>query len=176
MRMGDGCSRRRTAPRWGICHGLTRGRCLGPGGMEDAGCDLLRRVAKTQHPDGYWSENSGSVANYGAVYMDSLGIYAAASGDEEVLPVLRKATVFSGALFRVGRCQEGHAKRRAHTLTAHVVLMRRNERPAVRIGLPAGARSCTRCCCTVPMRRTGRLPRRKRGRWWSFRRPASRRH
>ncbi|MFN0165924.1 MAG: hypothetical protein ACKV22_05780 [Bryobacteraceae bacterium] len=55
---------------------------------------FLRKVAASQKPDGYWSEHQGPVVAYGFVYVDSLGVYYSASGDEAVLPVLRKAAVF----------------------------------------------------------------------------------
>lgn len=55
---------------------------------------FLRRAADKQHPDGYWSENSGPVVGYNMVYMDALGVYYALSQDEAVLDALRRGAVF----------------------------------------------------------------------------------
>lgn len=55
---------------------------------------FLRKVAASQHADGYWSENRGPVVAYGFVYVDALGVYHAESRDPEVLPALRKTAGF----------------------------------------------------------------------------------
>src|SRR5687768_17666445 len=55
---------------------------------------FMKKVMATQDPAGFWSENKGPVVQYDFVYVDALGVYYAASGDESVLPALRKATDF----------------------------------------------------------------------------------
>lgn len=54
----------------------------------------LHKACAAQKPDGYWTEHSGPVMQYGFVYMDALGTYFAASKDEAVLPVLRRGAIF----------------------------------------------------------------------------------
>jgi len=64
-----------------------------PAWMEQA-AEFMHKVVAAQHPDGYWSEHSGPVINYGFVYVDAVGTYYAASGDAAVLPALRKSAIF----------------------------------------------------------------------------------
>jgi hypothetical protein len=52
------------------------------------------KVAGTQSEGGYFSEGGGPVVVYNFVYVDALGTYYAMSGDERVLPALKKAAVF----------------------------------------------------------------------------------
>ncbi|NLX22007.1 MAG: hypothetical protein GXY55_10130 [Phycisphaerae bacterium] len=54
----------------------------------------LRQVAATQAEGGYWSEGGGPVVVYNEVYLEALGIYYAASGDEQILPALERAAEF----------------------------------------------------------------------------------
>jgi hypothetical protein len=54
----------------------------------------LHRVVAAQSPDGYWSENMGPVISYGFVYVEAVGTYAVASGDQSVIPALRRSAVF----------------------------------------------------------------------------------
>ncbi|HSW46455.1 MAG TPA: hypothetical protein VLM89_12880 [Phycisphaerae bacterium] len=56
--------------------------------------DFLRKVAATQAEGGYWSEGGGPVVQYNEVYVEAIGIYYAASGDNEVLPALDRAAHF----------------------------------------------------------------------------------
>ncbi len=56
--------------------------------------EFLKKVVAAQNPAGYWTENNGPVVLYGAVYIDALATYAAASGDASVLAALRKAAQF----------------------------------------------------------------------------------
>ncbi|MCX6955304.1 MAG: hypothetical protein NTV51_24380 [Verrucomicrobia bacterium] len=58
--------------------------------------DFMRRAVGEQHPDGYWSEHSGPVINYGFVYVEAVGVYAAASHDLAMTEPLRRAAVFHG--------------------------------------------------------------------------------
>jgi hypothetical protein len=61
------------------------GGCLDePAWMKQAGA-FMHKVVAAQHPDGYWSEHSGPVINYDFVYVDAVGTYYAASGDDAVL-------------------------------------------------------------------------------------------
>src|SRR5688500_12630602 len=43
---------------------------------------FMKKVMATQDPAGFWSENKGPVVQYDFVYVDALGVYYAASGDE----------------------------------------------------------------------------------------------
>jgi hypothetical protein len=56
--------------------------------------EFMNRVIGTQSEGGYWSEGGGPVVLYDFVYVDALGTYYAASGDERVLPGLEKAAAF----------------------------------------------------------------------------------
>ncbi len=56
--------------------------------------DFMHRTVGEQHVDGYWSEHVGPVINYGFVYIDAIGIYAAASGDRDMIEPLRRAALF----------------------------------------------------------------------------------
>lgn len=56
--------------------------------------DFLYKVAKTQDPDGYWSEHDGPVVIYNTVYLDALGTYYAYSHDRGVIPYLKRAAIF----------------------------------------------------------------------------------
>jgi hypothetical protein len=58
--------------------------------------DFMHRAVGEQHVDGYWSEHVGPVINYGFVYVDAIGIYAAASGDRDMIEPLRRAALFHG--------------------------------------------------------------------------------
>jgi hypothetical protein len=55
---------------------------------------FMRRAIGEQNPDGYWSENSGPVINYGFVYLDAIGVYFAASRDPAMIEPLRRAAIF----------------------------------------------------------------------------------
>lgn len=59
--------------------------------------EFMARVIALQSPEGWWSEHAGPVIMYGAVYMDSIGHYYAMSGDESVLPALRRGARFFAA-------------------------------------------------------------------------------
>ncbi len=56
--------------------------------------EFMTKVVGTQSEGGYWSEGGGPVVLYDFVYVDALGTYCAASGDERVLPALEKAAAF----------------------------------------------------------------------------------
>lgn len=56
--------------------------------------DFMMKVVAAQSEGGYWSEGNGPVVAYNFVYVDALGTYYAASGDERVLPSLEKAARF----------------------------------------------------------------------------------
>lgn len=64
-----------------------------PAWMKQA-AEFMHKVVAAQSPDGYWSEHNGPVINYGMVYVDAVGTYYAASGDQAVLPALRKSAIF----------------------------------------------------------------------------------
>lgn len=56
--------------------------------------EFMTKVVAAQSEAGYWSEGGGPVVAYDFVYVDALGTYYAASGDQAVLPALEKASVF----------------------------------------------------------------------------------
>jgi len=56
--------------------------------------EFLMKVVDTQSEGGYYCEGGGPVIAYGFVYVDLLGIYYAVSGDERVLPALKKSAIF----------------------------------------------------------------------------------
>jgi hypothetical protein len=51
----------------------------------------MAQVVAAQDSAGFWSENYGPVVSYNFVYVEALGIYYSASGDESVLPALERA-------------------------------------------------------------------------------------
>jgi hypothetical protein len=53
-----------------------------------------QKVLPAQAEGGYWSEGGGPVIEYNFVYVEAIGIYYAASGDERVLPALRRAAEY----------------------------------------------------------------------------------
>lgn len=55
---------------------------------------FMAKVVEHQDPGGFWSENYGPVVGYNFVYTDALGTYYAFSGDESVLPALKRASEF----------------------------------------------------------------------------------
>ncbi len=55
---------------------------------------FMKKVVQSQDPGGFWSEGEGPVVGYNIVYVDSIGVYFALSGDESVLPALKKAADF----------------------------------------------------------------------------------
>jgi hypothetical protein len=56
--------------------------------------EFMTKVVASQSEAGYWSEGGGPVVLYDFVYVDALGTYYAASGDQRVLPSLEKAAAF----------------------------------------------------------------------------------
>ena len=56
--------------------------------------EFMAQVVAAQDPAGFWSENYGPVVSYNFVYVEALGIYCSASGDESVLPALERAARF----------------------------------------------------------------------------------
>ena len=56
--------------------------------------DFIRRIAQAQSEGGYWSEGGGPVVVYNGVYVEALGVYCAASGDEQVRPALERAAAY----------------------------------------------------------------------------------
>ncbi|NOX55899.1 MAG: hypothetical protein GXP27_15940 [Planctomycetes bacterium] len=58
---------------------------------------FMAKVCAAQNPGGYWSEHIGPVVAYNFVYTEALGVYHAMSGDEAVLPALRRAAVYHAA-------------------------------------------------------------------------------
>ncbi|MCX6376751.1 MAG: hypothetical protein NTU88_12085, partial [Armatimonadetes bacterium] len=56
--------------------------------------EFMAKVEMGQDTGGCWSENYGPGVSYNYVYVEALGIYCAASGDESVLPALERAARF----------------------------------------------------------------------------------
>lgn len=56
--------------------------------------EFMMKVVASQSEGGYWSEGGGPVVRYDFVYVDALGTYYAASGDDGVLPALEKVAAF----------------------------------------------------------------------------------
>lgn len=56
--------------------------------------EFMMKVVASQSEGGYWSEGGGPVVRYDFVYVDALGTYYAASGDDRVLPALEKVAAF----------------------------------------------------------------------------------
>jgi hypothetical protein len=59
--------------------------------------EFLMRVVEAQSDYGWWSEHCGPVVMYNMVYSEALGGYYALSGDEAVMPALKKAAAFHAA-------------------------------------------------------------------------------
>ena len=59
-----------------------RGRCM------------VRMAAEEQTSAGYWREHHGPTTLYNLVYVHAIGLYHIFSGDESVLPCLKRATEF----------------------------------------------------------------------------------
>jgi hypothetical protein len=70
------------------------GQTLGREEFKETASEFLMKVAEEQTSGGYWSENVGPVVNYNFVYVDALGTYYAASGDQRVLEALRLCALY----------------------------------------------------------------------------------
>lgn len=67
------------------------GLCCDEPDWREAATGMMRRVAATQDPSGFWSEHFGPVIGYNAVYVEALGTYYAYSHDDAVLDALRRS-------------------------------------------------------------------------------------
>ncbi len=74
------------------------GQVFGRDDWKKQAAAFVRKVARTQHKDGFWSEHRGPVVIYNFVYVEAIGGYHALSGDKSVLPALRRAAVFHANL------------------------------------------------------------------------------
>ncbi len=70
------------------------GKVLGKTEWCDFASRFMAQVVAEQDIAGFWSEHFGPVVRYNLVYVDALGHYYAMSGDEAVLPALRRAARF----------------------------------------------------------------------------------
>lgn len=70
------------------------GKVLGKPEWCDFAREFMAKVVDQQDPAGYWSEHIGPVVRYNFVYVDALGHYYAMSGDESVLPALKRSARF----------------------------------------------------------------------------------
>ena len=75
--------------------------CAGQVFEREAWCkqarDFLHQIADVQATDGWWAEHEGPVVAYNLVYVDSLGVYYALSGDEKVLEAIERASRYHAA-------------------------------------------------------------------------------
>ena len=75
--------------------------CAGQVFEREAWCDqardFLHQVTDAQAADGWWAEHEGPVVAYNLVYVDSLGVYYALSGDEQVLDAIERASRYHAA-------------------------------------------------------------------------------
>lgn len=56
--------------------------------------DFMQLVVAEQSPHGWWTEHRGPVVLYNFVYLESLAVYLALSGDEAVRPALERGNRF----------------------------------------------------------------------------------
>ena len=66
-------------------------------GREDwgtVGREMIRRAVAAQTEHGYWDEHGGPTTSYNLVYTHAIGLYHAFTGDDSVLPCLRRALDF----------------------------------------------------------------------------------
>jgi len=70
------------------------GRALDRPEWCEKAADFMKKVVGAQFEGGYWSEDAGPVVRYNFVYIDALGTYYSASGDQRVLPAIEKAIRF----------------------------------------------------------------------------------
>jgi len=88
---------------------------------QEAGTAMIRAVTAAQQPGGYWAEHGGPTTSYNVVYVQSLGLYHAFTGDESLLPVLEAATDFHQAFLYPSGVRvetiDGRVKYRGHVGT-----------------------------------------------------------
>jgi len=60
--------------------------------------EFMAKVVARQDPGGFWSEHSGPVVGYNAVYIDALGIYYHHSQDPAVLDALERSARFHASI------------------------------------------------------------------------------
>ncbi len=70
------------------------GKMLGKPEWCEKAAGFMQKVVGAQFEGGYWSEDAGPVVRYNFVYIDALGTYYSASGDQRVLPAIDKAIRF----------------------------------------------------------------------------------
>jgi hypothetical protein len=70
------------------------GMCFDREDWKQIASNYLAKVIAAQSPDGYWTEHSGPVVGYNAVYVEALGAYYSMSHDAGVIEPLRRAAVF----------------------------------------------------------------------------------
>jgi hypothetical protein len=61
---------------------------------QEQGRAMIGLAVAEQTPQGYWREHHGPTTLYNLVYTHAIGLYYRFSGDESVLPCLRRATDF----------------------------------------------------------------------------------
>ncbi len=61
---------------------------------QERGQHMVHLAAEAQTPQGYWREHHGPTTLYNLVYVHAIGLYHIFSGDDSVLPCLKRATRF----------------------------------------------------------------------------------
>ncbi len=64
----------------------------------DRAREFMAKVVAKQDPGGFWTEHSGPVVGYNAVYIDALGIYYHHSRDPAVLDALERSARFHASI------------------------------------------------------------------------------
>ena len=81
-------------PTWHAMALVRAGQAFGVPDWMDLGVEKCRVAAQHQHRDGYWPEGAGPTNSYNRVYVHALGLYHRFTGDEAVLPCLKRAIDF----------------------------------------------------------------------------------
>ncbi|MBP8954724.1 MAG: hypothetical protein KBI47_20210 [Armatimonadetes bacterium] len=74
------------------------GEAFGMQDWKDAVRPFMAKVVDHQDPAGYWSEHSGPVVGYNAVYVEALGVYYSFSQDPVALEALRRSALFHSSI------------------------------------------------------------------------------
>ena len=84
-------------PAWKAMSCYRAGQLFGRPDWQQAGTEMIAKVAAAQMPGGYWAEHGGPSTLYNLVYVHALGLYYVFSQDPSVLPALQAATDFHEA-------------------------------------------------------------------------------
>jgi hypothetical protein len=81
-------------PTWKGMASYRAGELFGRPDWQEAGRQMIALAVGAQTPHGYWREHHGPTTLYNLVYTHAIGLYHVFSGDETVLPCLKRATDF----------------------------------------------------------------------------------